>query len=283
LVAAFLEGLRTLGHLDGETVTIVWRGAGGQNERLAALAEELVVERVDVIVSAGASPAAAAARRATASIPIVFLGVGDPVSSGFVASYARPGGNMTGLSNYSRETVAKRLEALKALAPGISQVGGLYDFSNPAVPTEWQDAQEAAEYLGLRLYALDVRSFADVEATFQGLAKAPPDALLVSGDPFLYANQKRLLELVALLRRPAVYNRRDMVADGGLISYGFNLPEQYRRAASYVDRILKGASPSDLPVEQPPTFDFAVNLKTAQALGLNIPDSVFRQATEIIQ
>jgi putative tryptophan/tyrosine transport system substrate-binding protein len=282
-VAAFLEGLRTLGHVDGETVTIIWRGAGGQNERLAALAEELVAERVEVIVSAGASPAAAAARRATASIPIVFLGVGDPVSSGFVASNARPGGNMTGLSNYSRETAAKRLEALKAVAPSISQVGGLYDFSNPAASPEWQDAQVAADQLGLRLQALDVRTFADVEATFQGLAGAPPDALLVSGDPFLFANQKRLLELVASLRRPAAYNRRELVADGGLISYGFNLPEHYRRAAYYVDRILKGTSPADLPVELPTAFDFAVNRKTAQALGLTIPESILHQATEVIE
>ena len=280
---AFLEELRSLGRVDGQTVRILWRGAGGQNERLAALAEELVAERADVLVSAGATPAAAAAKRATDSIPIIFLGVGDPVSSGLVASYARPGGNVTGLSNYSPETVAKALELLREVAPGISRVGGLYDSSNASAAREWRDAQEAAQRLGLALQPLDVRSIADVEATFQALATAPPDGLLVSGEPWISANQARLLELIAALRVPAAYNRREWVAGGGLISYGFNLTDQYRRAAAYADRILKGVKPAELPVELPTKFDLAVNLKAAHALGLTIPESVLQQATEVIQ
>ena len=283
LVATFLQELRARGHVDGETVTLLWRGAGGQNEPLASLAEELVAQQVDVLVAAGAGPAAAAAKRATATIPIVFLGVGDPVFSGFVASYARPGGNMTGTSTYSAETVGKRLELLKAVAPGVARVGGLYDFGSPAGPLEWRDAQDAAGRLGLDLQALDVRTFADVEAAFRAMGEAPPDGLLVSGDPFLAANQKRLLELVGTLRRPAVFNRREWVADGGLISYGFNLAEQYRQVAVYVDKILKGAKPADLPVELPREFDLAVNRKTAQALGLTIPQVVLQQATEVIE
>lgn len=282
-VAAFVEELRVLGRVDGQTVRLVWRGAGGQNERLPGLAEELVAERVDVIVSAGASPPTAAARQATTTIPIVFIGVGDPVSSGFVASYARPGGNLTGSSNFSPETVGKRLEQLKAVAPSVARIGGLYNFANPATAREWQDAQEAAGRLGLTLEPWDVRSFADVETAFQAAAISPPDGLLVAGEPFLFLNRQRLLELVAQHRLPASYGGRDWATDGGLISYAFNLTEQYRSAAGYVDKILRGASPADLPVELPTRFDFVVNLKTAQSLGLTVPQTVLQQATEIIQ
>lgn len=281
--SAFVEGLRELGYVDGETISILWRGAGGQNERLAPLAEDLVKQQVDVIVTMGGSPAAAAARQATTSIPIIFVGVGDPVSSGFVASYAHPGGNVTGLSNYLPETIVKRLEHLKEAVPGISRVGALCNFANPATPREWQEAREAAGRLGLTLQPWDVRTFADVEATFQAAAGAPPDALFVSGEPFLSAYRMRLLELVAERRLPASYNVREWVADGGLISYGFNLPALHRRTAIYVDGILKGASPADLPVELPTAFDFAVNLKTAHSLGLTIPQSVLQQTSEIIQ
>lgn len=281
--AAFVEGLRALGHEDGKTLTLVWRGAGSQNDRLLALAEDFVSQRVDVIVTIGASPAAAAARQATATIPIVFYGVGDPVSSGFIASYARPGGNMTGLSNYSPETVGKRLEQLKQTAPSISRIGGLYNFANPATTREWQDAQEAALRLGLTLQPWDVRSFADAEAAFQAVASAPPDGLLVAGEPFLFANRSRLLELVAERRLPASYNVREWAVDGGLISYGFNLTEQARGAATYVDRILAGAAPADLPVELPTTFDIVVNLKTARTLDPTVPPSVLTQATEMIE
>jgi putative ABC transport system substrate-binding protein len=280
---AFVEGLRALGHADGETLTLIWRGAGGQNERLAALAEDLVNQQVDVLVSIGASPAAAAARKATSTIPIVFAGVGDPVGSGFIASFAHPGGNMTGRSNYSPETVGKRLEQLKDIAPSIKRVGALYSFVNPSTSRELQEAQEAAGRLGLTFDPWDVRSLADVEAAFQARMSPPPDALFFSGEPFLFLNRKRLLELVAERRLPASYNVREWAADGGLISYGFNLAEQIRGAASYVDRILKGNSPADLPVELPTTFDVVVNLKTARALGLTVPPSVLQQATEVIQ
>ena len=280
---SFHDAFRALGYVDGENVTLLWRGAGGQNDRLSPLAQELVAEKIDVLVSLAASPGAAAAKQATSTVPIVFAGVGDPVGSGFVQSFAHPGGNMTGLSNYSPETVGKRLEQLKQTAPSISRIGGLYNFANPATTREWQDAQEAALRLGLTLQPWDVRSFADAEAAFQAVASAPPDGLLVAGEPFLFANRSRLLELVAERRLPASYNVREWAVDGGLISYGFNLTEQARGAATYVDRILAGAAPADLPVELPTTFDIVVNLKTARTLDPTVPPSVLTQATEMIE
>jgi len=282
-VAAFREALRALGRVEGESISIIWRRADGQNERLGALAEDLVKQEVAVLVTMGGSPAAAAAHQATTTIPIVFSGVGDPVSSGYVASYARPGGNMTGLSNYSPETVAKRLEGLKEAVPGVARIAGLYSFANPSSAREWKDAQEAADRLGVILQPWDVRSFSDVEVAFQTLPGGLPDGLLVSGEPFLSTNRRRLLELVAARRIPAAYNLHEWVVDGGLISYGFNLTDQNRDAARYVDRILKGASPSELPVELPTTFDYAVNLTTAASMGLTIPASVLAQTTEVVK
>lgn len=277
------DGLRSLGYVDGETVTLIWRGAGGQVDRLPALAQELVGQKIDVLVSLGGSPGAAAAKQATTTIPIVFAGVGDPVGSGFIASFARPGGNMTGLSNYSPETVGKRLEQLKEVAPGIRRVGAVYSFANPTTAKELQEAQGAATRLGLGLEPWDVRSFADVETAFQVKMSPPPDALFFSGEPWFSANRKRLLELVAEHRLPATYNLREWAADGGLISYGFNLQEQNRGTAAYVDHILKGTPPGEIPVQLPTVFDFVVNLKTAREIGLTIPASMLGQATEVIQ
>ena len=280
--SVLVEGLRVLGYVDGETVTLLWRGAGGQNERLPALAQELVGQQVDVIVTLAASPGAAAAKQAT-TIPIVFVGVGDPIGSGFVESFPRPGGNMTGLSNYSPETVGKRLEQLKEVAPGIKRVGALYSLANPSAAKELQEAQTAASRLGLTLEPWDVRNLADVEAAFQTRVSPPPDALFFSGEPFLSLNRKRLLELVAERRLPATYNLREWAMDGGLISYGFNLQELNRGSAAYVDRILKGTPPGEIPVQLPTKFDFVVNLNTARGLGLTIPGSILSQATEVVE
>ena len=193
----FVEGMQALGYVNGETVTLVWRGAGAQNERLPALAQELVAEKIDVLVTLAASPGAAAAKQATTTIPIVFAGVGDPVGSGFVESFARPGRNMTGLSNFSPETVGKRLEQLKEVAPGIRRVAAVYSFANPTTAKELQEAQDAATRLGFVLEPWDVRGPDDVEAAFQTRMSPPPDALFFSGEPFLFANRKRVLQLVA--------------------------------------------------------------------------------------
>ena len=281
--AAFHDAFRALGYVDGENVTLVWRGAGGQNERLPTLAQELVNQQVDVLVTLAASPGAAAARQATSTIPIVFSGVGDPVGSGFIASFARPGGNMTGTSNYSPETVGKRLEQLKEIVPGLRRVGALYSFANPSAARELQEAEAAASRLGFTLEPWDVRNLADIEGAFAAHAASPPDALFFSGEPFLFLNRHRLLEMVAERRLPASYNVREWAVDGGLMSYGFNLQALNRGAATYVDRILKGTPPGEIPVQLPTTFDFVVNVKTARTLGLTIPTAILSQATEVIE
>jgi putative ABC transport system substrate-binding protein len=190
---------------------------------------------------------------------------------------------MTGMSNYSPETVGKRLEHLKEVVPGIRRVGAVYSFANPTTAKELQEAQTAASRLGLTIEPWDVRGFAEVEAAFQAHDASPPDALFFSGEPFLSANRKRVLELVAERRFPASYNTREWAADGGLISYGFNLTEQYRGAATYVDRILKGTPPGEIPVQLPTAFDFVVNLRTARELGLTIPPAILSQATEVVE
>jgi putative tryptophan/tyrosine transport system substrate-binding protein len=283
LIAAFVEGLRDLGHVDGETVAIEWRGADGLNERLPGLAAELVGRQVDIIVTGGATPVAVAAKQATDTIPIVFIGAGDPVGNGLIASFARPGGNLTGTSNFSPETAAKRLQLLKEVVPGATRVDVVWNFANPATAPEWDETQAAARQLGVTLQQWDVRDPTQIEGAFQAMAAARPDALLVSGEPFFTARRARLAELAAAMGLPAMYVDPRFVAAGGLMSYGWNIADSFRRAAGYVDKILRGARPADLPVERPTRFDFAINLQAAQALGLAIPPSVLAQATEVIQ
>jgi putative ABC transport system substrate-binding protein len=281
--AAFVEGLRDLGHVDGETVAIEYRGADGMNERLPGLAAELVGRQVDIIVTGGATPVAIAAKQATDTIPIVFVGVGDPVGNGLIASFARPGGNLTGTSNFSPETAAKRLQLLKEVVPGATRVDVVWNFANPATAPEWDETQAAARQLGVTLQQRDVRDPAQIEGTFQAMAAARPDALLVSGEPIFVAPRARLVELAAAMGLPAMYTSPVFVAAGGLMSYGNNLADSFRVAAGHVDKILRGARPADLPVERPTRFEFAINLQAAQALGLTIPPSVLAQATEVIQ
>jgi putative tryptophan/tyrosine transport system substrate-binding protein len=283
ITAAFTESLRELGHIEGENVIIEYRGADGLNERLPELAAELVGRQVDIIVTGGATPAALAAKAATSTIPIVFVAVGDPIANGLVASYARPGGNLTGTTNLSPETVAKRLQLLKDVLPAATRVAVVWNFGNPVAAAEWDEMQPATGPLGLTLERRDLRGPDQIEEVFGALAGARPDALLVAGEPFMFANRARLAELAAGLGVPAMYTAREFVEAGGLMCYGVNIREQFRRAAAQVDKILKGASPAELPVERPTKFDFAINLRTAQALGLTIPQSVLQQATEVIQ
>ena len=281
-LATFVDVLRDLGHVDGETFVIEYRGAEGVNERLPDLAAELASHEVDVIMTS-ASPATLAAKQATSTIPIVFIAVGDPVGIGLIASYARPGGNLTGTTNFSPETNAKRLQLLKETVPGVARVDVVWNFANPSIPPEWEEAQAGARQLGPTLQPRDVRGPAQIEEAFQAIAAARPDAILVSGEPILFGSRARLAELAATMRLPAMYVGREFVEAGGLMSYASDVHDLFRQAAVFVDKILRGAKPADLPVERPTKFDLAVNLKTAQALGLTIPQSVLLQATELIQ
>jgi putative tryptophan/tyrosine transport system substrate-binding protein len=277
---AFREGLAELGYVEASTVTVEWRRpADGQVDRLPELAAELVSMPVDVLVASGAGPIREA-MRATSSIPIVMAQTGNPVEDGFVASLARPGGNVTGQTSIAQELIGKRLEVLQKTLPSVSRVGVILNPSNQA--GELQVAEAAASPLGLKLVPLEVREPADIEGAFERAVQERVDALSLLDNLVLNSNVARVSGL-ALAHRLPMMSTPQFVAAGGLIAYGANRPAQERRAAIHVDRILKGANPSDLPVEAPEKFDLVVNLKTAQALGLTIPQSVLAEATEIIQ
>ncbi len=264
---------------------IEYRDAEGKLERLPALAAELVALKVDVIVAPN-TPAALAAKHATRTLPIVFIGAGDPVTSGLVTSLARPGGNVTGLSVLSTELVGKWLELLKQAVPGVSRVAVLWQ---PGAMDERTDkemqkeAEVAAQALGVRLQFVEARGPADFDRAFSDMTRARAGALTVRPAPMFISERRRLVDLAAKNRLPAVYAWREFVDAGGLMAYGPNLADLYRRAATYVDKILKGAKPADLPVEQPTKFELVINLKTAKALGLTIPPSVLARADEVIQ
>jgi putative ABC transport system substrate-binding protein len=285
LLEAFRQGLRDLAYVEGRNLVIEYRDAEGKPERLPALAAELVALKVDVIV-AGGQPHAMAAKQATKTIPIIFASVGDPVASGFVTSLARPGGNVTGLSNLTPELVGKRLELLKQAVPGLSRVAVLWQ---PGGQGEHADkdmlkgGDAAARTLGVRLQVVEARGPADFDKAFSEMTKARAGALTVLPSPIFINERRRLVDLAAKNRLPAVYPSRDYADGGGLMSYGSNLADLFRRAATYVDKILKGAKPGDLPVEQPTKFELVINLKTANALGLTIPQSVLGRADEVIQ
>jgi putative tryptophan/tyrosine transport system substrate-binding protein len=286
LSEAFRQGLRDLGYIEGRNVVIEFRDAEGKPERFPALAAELVALKVDVIVTTGGTPAALAAKQATKTIPIVFTATADPVGSGLVTSLARPGGNVTGLSNLSRELVGKGLELLKQAVPGVTQVAVLWQ---PGVLDERTEkdrlkgAEVAALALGVRLQFVEAGGPEDFDRAFSDMTRARAGALTVLGSSRFGAEQRRLVDLAAKNRLPAVYPWREFVDAGGLMAYGPNLADLYRRAATYVDKILKGAKPGDLPVEQPTKFELVINLKTAKALGLKIPQSLLVRADEIIQ
>jgi len=285
LLEAFRQGLRHLGYVEGRDVVIEYRDAGGTIERFPVLAAELVALKVDVIV-APSTPATLAAKQATRTIPIVFIGAGDPVTSGLVASLARPGGNVTGLSVLSTELTGKWLELLKQAVPGVSRVAALWQ---PGAMDERTDkdmqkgAEVAAQALGVRLQFVEARGPADFDRAFSDMTRERAGALTVRPAPMFISERRRLVDLAAKNRLPAVYAWREFVDAGGLMSYGPNAADMYRRAATYVDKILKGTKPADLPVEQPTKFELVINLRTAKALGLTIPQSVLGRADEIIQ
>jgi len=285
LSEAFRQGLRDLGYVEGRNVVIEYRDAEGKFERLPALAAELVALKVDVIV-APSTPAALAARQATKTIPVIFAALGDPVTSGLVTSLARPGGNVTGVSFLSPELVGKRLERLTQAVPGAGRVAVLWqpgDVPESTAKDLRTEAEVAARALGVRLQVVEARGPADFDRAFSAMTKAHVDALSVLPSAMLFSERGRLVDLAAKYRLPAVYPWREGADAGGLMSYGPNLPDLYRRAATYVDKILKGAKPADLPVEQPTKFELVINMKTAKALGLTIPQTLLQRADQVIQ
>ena len=282
---AFLQGMRDLGYVEGRNLVIEYRYAEGQLERFPALAAELVALKVEVLV-APPTPAAQAAKRATTTIPIVFAGAGDPVTSGLVTSLARPGGNITGLSGLSPELVGKCLEQLKQAVPGVSRVAVLWQPGGQGERAEkdmLKEAEVAARALGMRLQFVEARGTADFDRAFSDMTTARAGALTVLPSSMFNTERRRLADLAAKSRLPAVYQLREYVDAGGLMAYGANLADLNRRAAAYVDKILKGAKPADLPVEQATKFELVINLKTAKALGITIPQSVLLRADEVIQ
>ena len=277
--------LRELGYIEGQNIAFEYRFAKGKLDRLPELAAELVRLKVDIIVIAGGDTTIRAAKDATKTIPIVMVGSGaDPVEAGFVESLARPGGNVTGITNLSRELGGKRLELLKEAAPKIVRVAVLYDPANPPGLREVKEVlPAAARALGLTVRSWEVRNADDFEKVFAALNKQRPDGLYVTGGPLMIANQKRIADFALKSRLPAMYQSREAVDAGGLMYYGADIADSYRRVAYFVDRILKGAKPADLPVEQPTKFEFVINLKTAKQIGLTIPPEVLARATKLIK
>ncbi len=282
LVEAFRRGLRDLGYVEGQNVAIEFRWAEGRLERLPDLAAELVRLKVDVIVAQG-TPGPLAAKQATRTIPIVMAAAGDPVGAGLVASLARPGGNVTGLSLQVPELGGKRLQLLQEVVPGVSRVAVLWNAANPYPALVVRETELAARTLGVQLQSLEVRGPDDFETAFQAATRGHAGALITVDDPLTVNQRARIVDFAGKSRLPAMYGVREFVDAGGLMAYGAHVPDMWRRAATYVDKILKGAKPADLPVEQPTRFELVVNMKTAKALGLTIPQSVLIRADQVIQ
>jgi putative tryptophan/tyrosine transport system substrate-binding protein len=280
---AFQQGLRELGYVEGKNILIEWRGADNIPERRRALAEELVSLKVDVIVTGG-SDAARVAKEATSTIPIVMASSNDPVGDGFVASLARPGGNITGLSQLSPELNGKRLEILKEVLPKLSRLAVFWSSSGVGQEQVRKEIERAASAFGVKLQYFDVLTTKDIEPAFRAAVKGQADAVLetISG-PIRSAHQKELAELAVKHRLPVMRERPEHVEAGGLMSYGVNLLNLDRRAATYVDKILKGTKPADIPVEQPTKFEFIINLKAARQIGLTIPPNVLARADKVIK
>jgi putative tryptophan/tyrosine transport system substrate-binding protein len=278
--AAFVQRLRELGWIEGRTVAIEYRWAEGRSERFAEFAAEFVRLKVDVIFSVGS--AATAAKQATSTIPIVFAMAGDPVGSGMVASLARPGGNVTGLSIQSSDLAGKRIELLREVIPTLRRLAILANVGNPASVLEMREAQAAARTLGLEVDMLEIRRAEDIAPTFEAL-KSGVQALYVRPDPLVNANHARINTLALGARLPTIHPFRDYLGAGGFMSYGANNADLFRRAGDYVDKILRGAKPADIPVEQPTKFELVINLTTAKALGLTVPESFLLRADEVIE
>jgi putative ABC transport system substrate-binding protein len=280
---ALRQGLREFGWVDGENIVIDYRFAEGRPDRLPDLAAELVHAKVDIIV-ASPTPAAVAARNATATIPIVIISVGDPVGLGLIASLARPGGNVTGLSySVGMELFSKQLEMVRELIPDVSRVAILSNPANLSHALAIREGEIAAQSLGLRLQLLEARGPDEFDAVFAAMVKERAGALLVVSDSIFVLNRTQLADLAAKNHLPSMYGIRDHVEAGGLMFYGPSLPDQFRRAATYVDKILKGARPTELPVEQPTKFELVINLKTANLLGISIPPALLLRADDVIE
>ena len=277
---ALRKGLRNLGYVEGRNLIIEYRSADGRAEQFPELASELVRRKVDLIVTRG-TPAARAAKSATETIPVVMATMGDPRA--IVASFAHPGGNATGVTTFSTELTAKRIELLKELVPNLSRIAMLHNMANPAAAPEWEETKTAARSLGLQAELLDVRSQADMGRAFELAVRQHADALLIGADGLIQLHQKSIVELAARNKLPAAYPAREFVEAGGLMAYAVNYPDLYFRFASFIDKIFKGAKPGDIPVEQPTRFELVVNLRTAKAFGLTIPQSLLLRADEVIR
>jgi putative ABC transport system substrate-binding protein len=278
---AFLKGLRELGYLEGKNIVVERRYAAGQYDQLPELATELIRLKVDVILAAS-TPVAHGAKKATQVIPIVMV-VADPVGTGLVSSLARPGGNLTGLSDFHADLITKRLELLRDVVPSVSRIAFL---SNPASPTcslQMKDLAAAASALGVTLFSVEAKGPDDIAPSFSTMKKQRAGALVVCGDRMLNTHRGQIFDLTTKNRLPAIYTTMEYAEAGGLMSYGANFPDLYRRAAIYVDKILKGAKPAELPVEQPTKFEFVINLKTAKQIGLTIPPNVLARADRVIK
>ena len=279
---ALRQGLRQHGYIEGQNLVIEYRSADGRAERFPDLAAELVRLNVDLIVTRG-TPAIFAAKNATKTIPVVMAASGDPLGAGVVAGLARPGGNVTGLSAFVTELQAKRLELLREMVPRINRIAALLNMSSPAEPPQWEETKVAARTLAIEPQLLDVRKPEDLGRAFETAIRQRADALVVGMNVLTQANRRPIADLATKHRLPAIYASREFVDAGGLVVLGVSYPDLYRRAATYVDKILKGAKPADLPIEQPTKFELIINLKTAKALGLEIPPTVLARADEVIE
>jgi putative ABC transport system substrate-binding protein len=282
VIAPFLDALRELGWIEGKNVVIESRYAENRIERLPELAADLVRRNVDVIVAFG-TPPPLAAKQATTTIPIVMAAAGDPVGSGLVASLAQPGGNVTGMSVMAPDLGGKRLELLKEVLPWLDRVAVLWNAANPYAAIVFKETQAAGRILGVKNQSLEVRGPDDFDGVFEAARQQRPEALITVEDPLTIVHRKRIVDFAAGQQLPALYGLREFVMAGGLMSYGASLADVFRRAAGYVDKILKGAKPADLPVQQPTKFELMINLKSAKALGLVFPITLLARADEVIE
>ncbi len=282
LVGPFRDGLRALGYEEGRNIVIEYRWAEGKYERFPALIAELIALKVDVIVTAG-TPASLAVKKATTSIPLVMVAVGEPVATGLVASLGRPGGNITGLTSMSSEMEGKRLELLKEVVPKISHVAVLWNAASPIQAIEEGEVRAAAQVLGMKMLSLGVRTQEEIEDALAVIVRERPGALLVLADRLFLHHRTHIMDFAAQHRLPGVHAYRELVEAGGLMSYGPSYADMHRRAATYVDKILKGAKPADLPVERPVKFELVVNLKAAKEIGLTIPPTLLGRADQVIE
>jgi putative ABC transport system substrate-binding protein len=282
LLDSFRRGLRDAGFTEGEALHFVYRWSENRDERFPALAAELVSQKVDVIVAVTV-PAIRAVQQATSTIPVVMVLSSDPVRMGLVASLAHPGGNTTGMASLNQEVAVKRLEILKEIVPPLGRVAVLWNPVNPAMQTEWEHLSAAARVLRVTLRSQEVRTPGDLDPAFSIIASERPDGLVVVGDPLTFILRARIVEFAAAHRLPAVYGTREFAQVGGLVSYGNDLADLFQRAGGYVARLLRGARPADLPVEQPAKFELVVNLRTARTLALSLPPSILARADEVVE